>query len=146
MSEAQGDGWGTPLDLYMRLNSIFGPFLTDPCTTKDNPLGTTCWYYLPDRDGLKGVWAGRVFMNPPYSKPRPWLEKAIDEVKIGNATSVLGLIKCDPSTKWWNDCVKNEPLAKLVYPWPKRIKYRGATQVANFPSAIVLWTKLEEIK
>jgi phage N-6-adenine-methyltransferase len=145
MSEAQGDGWGTPVALYSKLYTIFGPFHLDPCTTEDNILGTEKFYYLPKYDGLLEPWYGRVFMNPPYSKPRPWLEKAIEEVRKGNATSVLGLIKCDMSTSWWNDCIKHEPLAKLVYPWPKRIKYRGATQVANFPSAIVLWTKLEEL-
>lgn len=145
MSEAQGDDWGTPLDLFHKLNERFGPFDFDPCTVRENPLEIKNFCYLPARDGFVILWEGRVFMNPPYSKPRPWLERAIEMVKQGSAISVLGLIKCDPSTRWWNDCIKNEPLAKLVYPWPKRIKYRGATQVANFPSAVVLWTKLEEL-
>ena len=145
MSEAQGDNWGTPLALFHELNLRFGPFDLDPCTTMDNPLGTQHFYAYPYTDGLTEPWYNRVFMNPPYSKPRPWLEKAVEEVRNGNAISVLGLIKCDMSTRWWNYCVKTEPLAKMVYPWPKRIKYRGATQVANFPSAIVLWTKLEEL-
>lgn len=34
-------------------------------------------YSLKD-DGLISPWFGRVWMNPPYSEPKPWIEKFIE--------------------------------------------------------------------
>jgi hypothetical protein len=34
-------------------------------------------YYTILDDGLKLPWEGTVWMNPPYSAPRPWIEKFI---------------------------------------------------------------------
>lgn len=138
MSEAKGDSWGTPDYLYEWAKGLFGPFDTDPATSPDNPLNTSLWYTgEPGKDGLKRPWFGRVFLNPPYSKPRPWLARAASEIENGNAELVFALLKYDTSTRWWNEVVA--PSALWIHPIPQRVRYRGATQVANFPSVWVLW-------
>lgn len=38
------------------------------------------------------------FMNPPYSNPKPFIEKAWDDSKH---CKIVCLVKCDPSTRWW---------------------------------------------
>jgi|26BtaG_2_1085354.scaffolds.fasta_scaffold03248_9 hypothetical protein len=53
----------------------------------------------PSFDGLKIEWQKKTFVNPPYSNPLPWVEKAIEENKKGNV--VVLLLKLDTSTKWF---------------------------------------------
>lgn len=131
--EKLGDEYGTPLELYEELNKRFY-FSLDPCTTRDNPLETPNWV-SKEGDGLIGSWAeGPVFMNPPYSNPLPWAKKAYEESLKG--VLVVGLMRHDPSTKWWNKWVKDKA---LVIPVPYRIKFVGADASYNFPNAIIIW-------
>ena len=39
------------------------------------------------------------FCNPPYSNPKPFIEKAWEDSKH---CKIVCLVKCDPSTKWWS--------------------------------------------
>lgn len=93
----------------------------DPC-----PLNPD-WTY----DGLKIQWPNRTFVNPPYSDPLPWVEKAI-ETSMMNKTVVL-LLKHDSSTKWWRRL--HEAQAKFM-PIHGRLKY-GTPRAAAFPSVLV---------
>ncbi len=38
------------------------------------------------------------FLNPPYSNPKPFIEKAWEDSKY---CKIVCLVKVDPSTKWW---------------------------------------------
>jgi len=79
------DDWGTPEDLYKKLDDEFH-FTLDPCP-----------YPKPDWDGLKLDWCGeRVFVNPPYSgnNIKLWMKKCFNE--RNNAEVIVMLI---PTTK-----------------------------------------------
>ena len=52
-----------------------------------------------ETDGLTRIWADRTFVNPPYSDPLPWIEKAVSEARGGKI--VVLLLKMDTSTKWF---------------------------------------------
>lgn len=141
MSVANGDLYGTPMDLFQKLDRRFG-FGLDPCAWPDNRLDTT-HFFTEEDDGLsKNWWLGPVFMNPPYSKPGPWCKKAYETSLKG--ALVVGLLRHDPSTKWWNAWIKDKA---IVIPVPYRLKFvnydTGESEKGyNFPSAIVLWTGL----
>lgn len=94
----------------------------DPC-----PLNPD-WTY----DGLKIQWPNRTFVNPPYSDPLPWVEKAI-ETSIQNRTVAL-LLKHDSSTKWWRRL--HEANAHFL-PIIGRLKY-GTPRAAAFASVLVI--------
>lgn len=55
---------------------------------------------LVNFDGLTSDWMDKTFVNPPYSKPMPWVEKAIAENKKGKTIALL--VKHDSSTKWYD--------------------------------------------
>lgn len=127
------DEYGTPFWLYSNLNDRFA-FELDPCAKPSNVLGTPTFFTKED-DGLAKSWGpGPVFMNPPYSLPHLWAAKAHRESLKG--VLVVGLMRADPSTRWWNSWVKGKA---LVLPVPFRIRFEGATGAYNFPNAILIW-------
>ena len=84
--------WGTP-DWIME---IFDGWY-DPCP----PFGDKDHR----RDDLKGYWRHpRVYVNPPYSAPAPWVAKAIRTAQQGN--KVVMLLKHDSSTQWYKQLVE----------------------------------------
>ena len=105
------DGWRTPQWLYDELNTEFN-FDVDLCANNEN---SKCRYYYKDclHNTLPllttgGDYFGNLilakqqincaFMNPPYSNPKPFIEKAWEDAKYFR---IVCLVKCDPSTKWW---------------------------------------------
>ncbi len=78
------DNWETPKWLMRMYEDWY-----DPCPLNDNPLN----------DGLRMNWPDRTYVNPPYSNPMPWVEKAIETAKLGNR--VVMLLNVDTSTKWF---------------------------------------------
>lgn len=58
----------------------------------------------PQFDGLKIKWKSPAFVNPPYSEPLKWIDKAIQE-SLGGVDVVL-LLKVDPSTRWYKRLVE----------------------------------------
>lgn len=104
------------------LNGLFEGWY-DPC-----PLSQG----LVERDGLHSHWpSNKIFINPPYSKPMPWIERAILEFKEGKTVALL--VKHDSSTRWW---AKLHEAGAHFLPIMGRLKFCG--KAAPFPSVIAL--------
>ena len=74
--ELTSDDWYTPPLVFDALGITFD---LDPCA----PPGGVPWipaprWFTESDDGLSQPWRGRVWLNPPYSSPAPWLEKFVD--------------------------------------------------------------------
>ncbi len=76
------DNYPTPVWLMELFSDWF-----DPC-----PLNSKF-------DGLKVKWKFKTYVNPPYSNPLPWVEKALKEWKEG--CTIVMLLPVDTSTKWF---------------------------------------------
>ena len=59
------DEWYTPKEIIDAL----GKFDLDPCAPVHPLWKTADVMYNKDNDGLRQEWFGRVWLNPPYSKP-----------------------------------------------------------------------------
>lgn len=59
------DEWYTPLGII----TYFGEFDLDPCAPVDPLWRTAKIMYNKNDDGLSKEWHGRVWLNPPYSRP-----------------------------------------------------------------------------
>lgn len=97
-----GDEWMTPPDFVAQLEAEFGAFDLDPCAREASAQAPL--YYTKEDDGLAQPWHGRVFVNPPYSAPKPWIEKAIAENFHNSALTIL-LLPAATDVGWFHDLV-----------------------------------------
>lgn len=115
------DEWSTPKDTYDALDAEFG-FNDDPC-----PLGGK-------ENGLLRSWKSPIFVNPPYSDIKPWMEKALFESKA-KKTIVL-LVPSRTDTKWFHDYAMKASEIRFIR---GRLKFGNAKNNAPFPSCIVIF-------
>ena len=90
-------------------------------------------------DGLVAPWGNRVFINPPYSNPKPWVQRGYHQVALGNSELVVMLLKADTSTILFHEYIL--PRAHEIRFIKGRLKYGGSNKPAPFPSMIVVFKK-----
>jgi len=110
--------------------SIFNDWF-DPCPLNDKYKQMTITGDVVD--GLLIEWPNRTFVNPPYSNPKPWVEKAIS-VNSKEGSTVALLLKHDSSTEWFR--LLHEAGANFLLV-NGRLKHQTKTGAA-FPSVIVI--------
>ena len=125
--------WGTPQDLFDKLNAEF-KFTLDACASAEN---TKCAkFYSEEQNALIQDWSKDiVFMNPPYSTKLQnlFVQKAYEESLKG--AIVVCLLPARTSTKRFHDfCLKGE--IRFI---SGRIQFEGAPDPAPFPSMIVVF-------
>lgn len=165
------DEWETPPELFNYLNKIFY-FDWDACCNAKNCLvppqlfQIKDWEYRDNYDFLNFNFSdtiiNNIFMNPPYSNPRPFIQRAIQLAKRYNDHSIttVALLKYD-STKLFSlylsayDNIQvfyrlediwyygeNNRSNVQLYLLPERIKFykdgKPAKSVANFPCCVVV--------
>ena len=134
------DEWSTPPDLWRTLHEEFG-FTLDAAATQEN---TTCVRFFDRRvDALTVSWENAVvWLNPPYSKCRPFLAKAKQEAQAG--ATVVCLVPSRTDTKWWHESVwdtaRHQPRPGGEVRFVKgRLRFGPGTGTAPFPSALVIF-------
>ena len=93
------DEWYTPKELFDQLNINFDLDVASPID--NNSRVPASRKYTIEDDGLVLPWEGRVWMNPPYSKPSPWVSKWLEH---GNGLALLPMAK----SRWFNDLMQTE--------------------------------------
>ena len=88
-TENSTDEWYTPIEI---INSL-GKFDLDPCAPVKPLWETARTMYDKNTDGLKQVWHGRVWLNPPYS--RPLIEQFVQRMAEHNNGIALLFNRCD---------------------------------------------------
>lgn len=95
--------YGTPLSLYNKLNLIFN-FEIDPCAWPDNYLDTR-QFYTKEEDGLKRLWNGNTFINPPFGAgANEWITKMHNEASRRFDQYVM-LLPARTDTRWFQDLI-----------------------------------------
>jgi len=133
--EYTSDDWYTPPDFVEWAEHVLGGIDCDPAWSprshvRPRVLGIDG--AVDDGLGHK-LWPGNVFCNPPYSNPRPWVERCC----VRRANRTLLLLKFDPSTKAWRSIWRH---ADAVVTFASRIAFvreGSGDSAANFPSAAV---------
>lgn len=88
----QSDEWLTPPEIL----KAPGSFDLDPCASAARPWDTATRHFCKPMDGLAQAWAGRVWLNPPYSREAAkWLDKMAQH---GHGTA---LVFARTETSWF---------------------------------------------
>jgi len=119
------DNWSTPIDFYNKLNSEFN-FTFDPC-----PLNAKF-------DGLSIDWGKSVFVNPPYSNIKGFLEKAQKELNK-KSNIIVFLVPSRTDTKWFHEFVYHKAELRFI---KGRLKFGDSKNSAPFPSMICVFKKV----
>lgn len=83
------DEWYTPKEIIDAL----GSFDLDPCCPLHPLWKTASVMYNKHDDGLTSKWFGRVFLNPPYS--RPLINRFLEKMGAHNNGIALLFNRCD---------------------------------------------------
>lgn len=101
------DEWATPQDLYDTLDGEFG-FTLDAAATANNHKCLRWFGPGSDEaeDALAVDWGdapfySTVWLNPPYSRCKEFIGKAMRESRMGRAT-VVCLIPARTDTRWFH--------------------------------------------
>ena len=121
------DDYYTPKWLFDALDVTFD---LDVASPPQGPLHTPCHaYYTQADDGLTQPWHGRVWMNPPYSKPLPWVQKWLHHA---NGMALLPTNGGQWCKLLWDSNAKGVWLGRLAF-------VRSNHEQKGSPLNIVLW-------
>ena len=159
MFSSKKDDWGTPQDLFDRLDKLYG-FTLDAAANHENAKCPR--YYMleglyelgkkvADENGLTGPWGiggGWTWCNPPYGRETgKWVAKAWHEMETGNNHVLLLPARTD--TRYFHDYIwdvdRRGPRRGVSVDFLKgRLKFEGAANQATgkadaapFPSMLV---------
>jgi len=110
----------TPRWLIQAARDVLGGIDLDPATNAEaQAIIRAHRHYTAADNGLLLPWAGRVWCNPPYSDPLPWVRKMIGHYRAGDVSAGLLLLNMAGTPEWarllWNGrypvCVVSERIA-----------------------------------
>lgn len=118
------DSVATPADFYQALDEAYH-FDHDPC-----PLNGT--------DGLDYniPWGKSNYINPPYSNIKPFIVRAIHEMKTNGARSVM-LVPSRPNARYVNELVY--PNAHRIWFLSAQMKFAGYTTSLSHSLVLIVF-------
>ena len=114
------DHWSTPKEIYdyYMNQDYFDPFLLYDSNFHLDP------HYA----------YGNLFINPPYSDIKTWVNYAIEYHKIDNTDHIVLLVPSRTDTKWFHELLNYDINIEFI---KGRLKFGGSKNSAPFPSILI---------
>jgi ParB family chromosome partitioning protein len=100
--------WYTPPEYIAAAVAVMGRIDIDPASSdKANETVKASRYYTKDDDGLSQIWAGKVWMNPPYARGLidKFTAKYAEYVTDGYISEGIVLVNNATETNWFMELV-----------------------------------------
>lgn len=144
MFSSKRPDWGTPQDLYDRLDAEF-KFELDAAASETNHKAPRWYSDDGSGGGLARSWAARTFCNPPYGRGMgAWVKKASEEVASGRCPLAVLLLPARTDTAWFHDYCLDKPGVEIRF-LRGRVRFvlpDGARNAAPFPSILVIFRRV----
>ena len=128
MNKYEDEDFRTPQDFFEGVQNLVGNFDLDVAASAQNAKCKN--FFTRQQNGLLRDWFGNVWCNPPYSKVKPWFEKAIRELDENRCHKVAILVnQVDSSTRWFHDYVLER--AAAIYFVKGRLDFTGPYSLTN---------------
>lgn len=105
VSQNSGDNeWYTPQSYVNAARDVLGKIDLDPASSEEaNKVVKAENIFTAADDGLKRDWAGKLWLNPPYTSDLvgKFIEKLAASVESGKVTEALVLVNNATETKWF---------------------------------------------
>ena len=124
--ESGGDEYYTSKFIFDGLGLWFD---LDPCSPVVGGCVPATHTYTIESDGLQQPWFGLVWMNPPYSKPTPWVDKFLAH---SNGIALLPFT----NGKWWFNIWNHADAIMPIEPRHKFDKSDGTRKTITFNTAL----------
>lgn len=135
-SIGESDEWYTPREIFKALNLDFDLDVASPGTGHRVPARNI---FTKKDDGLKSLWRGSVFMNPPFGGRNgqvPWIEKFIVH---GDG---IGIVAARTSSKWFQDLIPK--CDAILFPRGKTKFVKPNGEVGKSPGSGVVMLAMGE--
>lgn len=144
MFSSKRPDWGTPQDLYDRLDAEFH-FELDAAASEANHKAPRWYQGDVIVNGLTGPWDARTWCNPPYGRGMgAWVRKASEEVASGRCPLAVLLLPARTDTAWFHDYCLNRKGVEVRF-LRGRVRFvlpDGARNAAPFPSILVIFRRV----
>lgn len=141
-SEKDRDRYCTPQPIKTRLVDQLGGLADlDPCyDPRGLRLARLCYDIRQGQNGLNLRWHGHVWLNPPYSKPGPWLERAARHYWAGLVDSVTCIVNVQPGSRYWHRWVWEKATAVCFLEGRVAFLYDGVPENGNrYDQAVIYY-------
>lgn len=102
------DLWATPWEYFYGAEALFSRiFGLDACAS---PHNAKCKRYITEQQNMLtcdwGESGQNVWINPPYSDPTPFIQRAIEQSRT-NQHFIVMLLPADTSVAWFSLCLEH---------------------------------------
>lgn len=146
MFSKKSDEWGTPQDFFNKLDEKYN-FVFDLAASQDN-CKTEDGFSI-EENSLEQNWnqitkdtnGGWLWLNPPYSKCKEFVDKAWYEMTLG--AKIIMLIPSRTDTKYFHEFIYKKEGVEIEF-IKGRLKFGDSKNAAPFPSMLVIFNKINK--
>ncbi|OQW80338.1 MAG: hypothetical protein BVN32_00175 [Proteobacteria bacterium ST_bin14] len=144
----ESDNRFTPPEFVRAVENSFGEIGIDPCWHPASAVRARAYFDIrKGQNGLTRGWRAKlVFVNPPWSAAKKWIEKAHWEWLSGRATTVVCLVPAKTDTKLFHHVLAKDADVYFLEGRPRFSKENGTSEPTMQSVMVVIFGATSEQK